>query len=631
MITCVINGMAAYPAASQSIKLTYANQCVTDDGEYSYDINFPMSIMDNRRVFHNVSRFDVSKVTQKFNDCKLYVSGRLILSGVGTIISVTEAEIKLQIVGGKSRIKYNDRMTKHYIDEIATFGTADKPGYTVDKGWSQGFKNLQKINDIYRLDEDKSKFLGVEGKWCFVPVRDETNDMIANFVGVDKTKQFIGYNAPFVMNLAVQPNLMYIFRKVVEYEGYTLKRNDFDCKPWNLLYIASAYKTRELRKALPHWSSYTFIEEFRKLFNATIVFDDIRKTCSVINASELTTADSVEIEPLDEYTTDYDEDGSFSTSSTANLEYNLGDSANRDNYEVISKKVFENFKIVHSTGTWEPQNQFKGTTQSWSEKQKRQTIIECNGSYYIYVENEVGSKTWQLAGVWSPLIRDSSSDDYVDINISPAAQVVEDINFKTAVIGEDNYYEKRCLLSIPNDKEPDSKECDVDDDGYSYTSVQDAIDDESTLDKSEDDQECMNIFFIIPGEVQDDNKFSWVRAKSRWPKFKTDYRINKEYCGSTEGGFGGNRGGTFKEKYPYSLSICTKSTNDVVTLGCLHDNGLKMDNKNCLQVKFKSEVIPDPSNTYIIHNKKYVCEKIEMEVKDDQIEPIFVGYFYMMS
>lgn len=631
MITCVINGMAAYPVASQSIKLTYANQYVTDDGEYSYDINFPMSIMDNRRVFHNVSRFDVSKVTQKFNDCKLYVSGRLILSGVGTIISVTEAEIKLQIVGGKSRIKYNDRMTKHYIDEIATFGTADKPGYTVDKGWSQGFKNLQKINDLYRLDEDKSKFLGVEGKWCFVPVRDETNDMIANFVGVDKTKQFIGYNAPFVMNLAVQPNLMYIFRKVVEYEGYTLKRNDFDCKPWNLLYIASAYKTRELRKALPHWSSYTFIEEFRKLFNATIVFDDIRKTCSVINASELTTADSVEIEPLDEYTTDYDEDGSFSTSSTANLEYNLGDSANRDNYEVISKKVFENFEIVHSTGTWDPQNQFKGTTQSWSEKQKRQTIIECNGSYYIYVENEDGSKTWQLAGVWSPLIRDSSSDDYVDINISPAAQVVEDINFKTAVIGEDNYYEKRCLLSIPNDKEPDSKECDVDDDGYSYTSVQDAIDDESTLDKSEDDQECMNIFFIIPGEVQYDNKFSWVRAKSRWPKFKTDYRINKEYCGSTEGGFGGNGGGTFKEKYPYSLSICTKSTNDVVTLGCLHDNGLKIDNKNCLQVKFKSEVIPDPSNTYIIHNKKYVCEKIELEVKDDQIEPIFVGYFYMMS
>lgn len=622
MITCVINGMAAYPAASQSIKLTYANQYVTDDGEYSYDINFPMSIMDNRRVFHNVSRFDVSKVTQKFDDCKLYVSGRLILSGVGTIISVTESEIKLQIVGGKSRIKFNDKLTKHYIDEIP-FGTADKPGYTVDKGFSQKFKD--KISEIYRLNEDKSEFLGAEGRWCFMPVRDETNDLIANFVGVDRTKQFIGYKAPFITNLAVQPNLMHIFRKVVEYEGYTLKRNDFECKPWNLLYIASAYKTRELRKALPHWSSYTFIEEFRKLFNATIVFDDIKKTCSVINASELTTADSVEIEPLDEYTTDYDEDGSLSTSSTANLEYNLGDSANRDNYEVISKKVFDSFEIVHSEELMGSDRQFASTTLLWSEKKKRQTIIENFGDYYIYVEDEDGNKNWKLAGIWSPLIRDSSSEDYVDLNISPAAQVVENINFKSGLM-ENNYYEKRCLLSIPNDKEPDSKECDIDEDGYSYTSVQDALDDESMLDTSEDEQECMNIFFILPGRVQTgdgtNTKLSWVGEKSRWPQFMTDYRINRGYRYS---------GISFIDDAYYSLALCMKSEIGTTCLGSLHDNGLKIDNKNCLQIKFKSEVIPDPSNTYIIHNKKYVCEKIELEVKDDQIEPIFVGYFYMMS
>lgn len=624
MITCIINGMAAYPAASQSIKITYANQYVTDDGEYSYDITFPMSIMNNRRVFGNVSRFDVSKNTKKYDDCKLYVSGRLVLSGVGTIISVTESDIKLQVVGGKSRIKYNDKMTNHYIDEIP-FGVADKPGYTVDKGFSQGFKNFQKINDIYRLDEDKSKFLGVEGKWCFVPVRDETNDMIANFVGVDKTKQFIGCNAPFIKNLAVQPNLMYIFRKVVEYEGYTLKRNDFDCKPWNLLYIASAYKTRELCKALPHWSSYTFIEEFRKLFNATIVFDDIRKTCSVINASELTTANSVNIEPLDEYTTDYDEDGSFSISSTANLEYNLGDSANRDNYEVISKKVFEGFEIVNSTELMGADRQFAATTQSWSERKKRQTIIENFGDYYIYVEDENEKKSWKLVGIWSPLIRDKSSDDYVDLNISPAAQVVENINFKSGLV-EDNYYEKRCLLSIPNDKEPDSKEYDIDEDGYSYTSVQDALDDESVLDTSEDEQECMNIFFILPGRVQTGDgttaNISWVGEKSRWPQFMTDYRINEGYRFS---------GIAFIDDAFYSLSLCTKSEINTTCLGSLHDNGLEIDNKNCLQVKFKSEVIPDPSNIYIIHNKKFVCEKIEMDVKDDQIDKIYVGYFYMMS
>lgn len=623
MITCIINGHRAYPISTSSIKVTYANQYVTDDGEYTYDITFPMDILANREIFKNVSRFEVAKNIAKYDDCKLYVDSRIIMSGVGTILSVNQNDVKLQIVGGKSRIKFNEKLTKHYIDEM-DLGIADKPGYTVDKGWSQGFKNLQKINDIYRLDDDKSKFLGVEGKWCFVPVRDETNDMIANFVGVDKTKQFIGYNAPFIMNLAVQPSLMHIFRKVVEYEGYTLKRNDYDCKPWNLLYIASAYKTRELRKALPHWSSYTFIEEFRKLFNATIVFDDILKTCSVINASELTTADSIKIEPLDEYTTDYDEDGSISTSSTANLEYNLGGSANRGSYEVISKKVFENFENFHSEEI-SLDNQFVSTTLLWSEKKKRQTIIENFGDYYIYVEDENGKKSWKLAGVWSPLIRDKSSEDYVDLNISPAAQVVEDINFKTGLL-EDKYYEKRCLLSIPNDKEPDSKESDVDDDGFSYTSVQDAIDDESTLDKSEDDQECMNIFFILPGRVQiggpNQTSLSWVGNKSRWPQFLTDYRINEDYRYS-------GIADIFHDTYSLSL----RKTREVgsTCLGSFHNNGLRIDNKNSMEVKFKSDEIPDPSKIYIIRNKRFVCAKIEMEVKDDAIEPIYTGYFYMLS
>ena len=623
MITCIINGHKAYPISTSSIKVTYANQYVTDDGEYTYDITFPMNILENRVIFKNVSRLEVKKNIAKYDDCKLFCNSQLIMSGVGTILSVNEKEIKLQIVGGKSRIKFNDRMTKHYIDEIS-FGTADKPGYTVDKGWSQGIKDLQKIKDIYRLDEDKSQFLGVEGKWCFVPVRDETNDMIANFVGVDRTKQFIGYNAPYIMNLAVQPNLMHIFRKVVEYEGYTLKRNDFDCKPWNLLYIASAYKTRELCKALPHWSSYTFIEEFRKLFNATIVFDDILMTCSVINASELTTADSIEIEPMDEYTTDYDEDGSFSTSSTANLEYNLGNSANRDNYEVITKKIFDNFEIVHSKELMGANKQFASTTLSWSEKQKRQTIIENFGNFYVYMVDENNNKSWKPAGIWSPLIRDNSSDDFIDLNISPAAQVVENINFKSGLM-EDKYYERRCLLSIPNDKESDSKEYDVDDDGYSYTSVQDALDDESALDNSEDEQECMNIFFILPGRVQSTDgsttKLSWVGEKSRWPQFLTDYRINEGF----------RLGIAHFEDCYFSLSLCMKSEFGTTSLGTLHANGLKIDNKNCMEVKYRSDDIPDPSKIYIIRNKRFVCEKIEMEVKDDAIEPVYTGYFYMLS
>ena len=56
MITCIINGHKAYPISTSSIKVTYANQYVTDDGEYTYDITFPMNILENRVIFKNVSQ-----------------------------------------------------------------------------------------------------------------------------------------------------------------------------------------------------------------------------------------------------------------------------------------------------------------------------------------------------------------------------------------------------------------------------------------------------------------------------------------------------------------------------------------------------------------------------------------------
>lgn len=622
MITCIINGLAAYPAEGQSIKITLANQYVSDDGEYSYDINFPMSVMANRRVFHNVSRFDVKKTTRKYDECKLYAGARLVLSGVGTIISVSESEIKLQIVGGKSRIKFNEKMTKHYIDEL-DLGTAPHPGYDIGKGLSQLLTQTQTIKDIYYLYSDlKPDVLGWAHQWCFVPVRDETNDMIANFIGVDRTGTYIGRKEAYIQNCAVQPNLMYIFKKIVEYEGYKIERNDFDCEPWNNLYIASAFKSLQLRSALPHWSCYTFIEEFRKLFNATIYFDDIKKTCKVIKVAELSQNDLIEIQPLDEYTTDYDEDGSFNTSATANLQYNLGNAAGRGDYESIPQKVLNNFDIVYAADYIKDNGQFATTTQGWTEKKKRQTIIKnFSKDYYIYVEDENGNNKWQMVGFWSPLMRDTASEDFVDLNISPAAQVVEDVNFRLP--GEtSNNYEKRCLLSIPNDKECNPKDCDTDDDGYSYVSVQDALDDDSVLDTDEDTQECLNIFFLLPDKWQCYNKpqgqITDIGQKSWWHQFTTDYRINPEYI-NTE------MSTTFVS---CSLSLNADGTGQ---LGELHKSTLKVDKNNCLQVRFRANNIPNPSANYIIKGKKFICEKIEVDIKDDGIDPICTGYFYMMS
>jgi hypothetical protein len=118
MIRCTINGNLAYPSTSEKIKVTYENQYVKDSGSYTYDISFPMSIHENQILFGNVHRFDVKKMLASFDDCKLYADNRLIMSGKGTVTSITSEIVKLQIIGGKSRIKYNSNFESHYIDEV---------------------------------------------------------------------------------------------------------------------------------------------------------------------------------------------------------------------------------------------------------------------------------------------------------------------------------------------------------------------------------------------------------------------------------------------------------------------------------------------------------------------------------
>ena len=53
-----------------------------------------------------------------------------------------------------------------------------------------------------------------------------------------------------------------------------------------------------------------------------------------------------------------------------------------------------------------------------------------------------------------------------------------------------------------------------------------------------------------------------------------------------------------------------------------------IDKNNLLCIKFISDDIPDPSRIYVFHNKRFVCQKIEMQVGTEGMERLKTGYFY---
>lgn len=645
MIVCTLDGKAGFPSSADKIKVTYENPFVKDSGSYTYDINFPMAIPGNRRLFGNIQRFDVKKAVPDFEECRLFVGNRLVISGKGTVTSVTNDMVKVQIVGGKSRIKYNSKFEKHFIDEV------DYPPVVLDSGIRKDIYQQAGLggpdmsqNQPVLLDLTTSSFVGQKGVAVLSPVHDESNDMLSNRVVIYNIKSFkingmpvnVKGMTPCMVNCALQPYLMYVLRKVLEYEGYELVRNDFDHYPWNRLVIVSACKTGKLGDALPHWSVYKFLNEIRKFFNASFVFDEESKKVSMVATNEMLANETVTYDCEDDFTVEYDDDG-LDNLATSNVEYAMADSPNRDWRDTISQKVMENFTLKEYQSFGEMYN----ALEQMNDKEKKTTLFHQNNTYFVWAElpkdgnpyTEEKETTLTRCGFFNPIVRDAKSDNYQKLCIAPAAifrRAYFDEKSLNVVI---NNYIKDVVVTVPsvsNEKEASHQKMEQDENGGFYYSVQEAMQgtvEDSTTETTEDDG-TMSVAFqadcltnLAPGQiypVEYDHRLPDEDTNHRAPVLFTDYRMTyPRLCADTA-----------------SLSLEALPS---IGIGSLRrpDSSDKdrfgevvVDCHNQVTVKLVTDEIPDPSRIFVIRNKKFICEKIEMEVADDGISKVKTGYFY---
>lgn len=628
MIHCTVNGKSAVPSSTDKIKVTYANQYIEDSGSYTYDITFPMSIHANQVVFANVHLFDVHKPTNAFDDCKLFADNRLFISGKGTVTSVSDSAVKLQIVGGKSRIKYNSKFEQHYIDDI------DYPDVKITSGidaMRYGQMGVTSVDcrtkpSMVLVDLTNGVNVGQPGVALFYPIYDETHDCMSNYLAAatfDKLTfeghKLPGGTVPFMRVLAVQPNLLYVLTYIIKTEGYTVIRNDYDCAPWRRLYIASARRSCLIKHALPHWSVYTFIEEFRKLFNASFVFDDVAMTVSIIATNELTDNEAVSYDCLDEYSAEYDEDG-LSNLATSNVEYDFDDSTVRDWREFIPLSVLKQYPVL----TYDNTDAMTDAASAMTVKERRSTIFKVGYTYYIWAmlpknggpESKGETEQRTLCGLFNPIMRDKEIDNVVDLKMIPVAMSQRKrIHSKMLLPFTDRIPNKIvCMPSMSNDKDTSLDNMTVDDDGDYYVSVQDAMQGADISSNEEDADEKIRLMFsgdwvrdLENGKVVQGGTFGNDNTYTRYPICLTDSRMYPKLTGV------GEDVSLSLERMPYNNNV-----------------NVEIDTHNLYCVKFVTDDIPDPSKIYIFHNRRFVCQKIEMDVSNDGIGKLKTGYFYEM-
>lgn len=653
MIVCTLDGKQGYPATTDKIKITYENQYVKDSGAYTYDISFPMAIAENRKLFGNIQRMDVRKDIADFEECRLYAGNRLIMSGKGTVTSITNDTVKVQIVGGKSRIKYNSKFEKHYIDEI------NYPSVILDTGINKApytsagvsLPNMDNFQWMVFIDLTTANYVGQKGVAVLSPVNDETNEIIANRVMLtkfDKIKingvKFPKGTYAYMANCAVMPYLMYVLKKVMEHEGYTIKKNDLDKDPWNRLVIVSACKSGKIKGALPHWTVYKFIDELRKFFNASFVFDEEAKTVSILDTNEMLNNASVAYDCEDDFSVEYDEDG-LDNLATSNIEYSFDGAVNRDWREYISQSVRKNY----STKTYASIDTMVAAAEAMTSKERKTTIFKVGYSYYVWADlpkdgNPDNTETTEqrtMVGFFNPVIRDMDSDTFQDLNICPAAMYQRrnwtdnDKSKNFADMISDKIGNPWLVMpSVTNEKEQSLEKMEVDDEGEYYYSVQNAMrgSSEDSSSSSTEDGSKMTVAFQANNVVNLQShaavaysaRLDGEDTNYRMPVLYTDYRM---YNGTL---IGSEAGSLSLEALPARSSGRHFGNLDTATTPRSFET-TTVDKKHQVTIKMVTDEIPDPSKIFVFHHKRYICGKIEVEISDDGVGKVKTGYFYEIT
>lgn len=636
MIQMTINGKVVHPDTSQSIKITYENPFVKDSGTYSYEIQFPMAILQNRQVFGNVDRIEVKKGKATFDECRMYVDNRLVMDGKGTVTKITNTTVSLQLIGGKSRIKYNSKFEQHYIDEI------DYPDVVVTHGLDQGIYSQFRLNAsslhlgknpgvLYPSLKD-SPLVGQPGVAIFSPVENEANNRTYNHIFYGHADHYykgikISYTEvlPMMGLLSVQPNLLYVLQKCLEYEGYTLFSSSVDNEPWNLLYIANARRTVRIKEALPHWTVYQLIEEVRKLLNVTFLFDDVKKEVSILGTNEQSLQTAVSYDIADEFSCEYDEDG-LSSYLTSNLEYQFDNSANRMWWDSIPLDVMRAYDIKEFATSSE--------AMSWANAQTKkvqaQTILKVSSLgesiyriNYTHTDDKGNEtiKVWERCGFFSPLVRDLKSDDAESLKIIPAAMYLAKRPSDSIDYGDKMKGKEVVMPSVSNTKDIELEDLTYDEeaDDY-YFSVQDALESGNVEKDAETaEEEIMPVMFagnqvrnLDTGRTVDLNYH--LTHSDENPKYR--YPITYTHWMMFDGAWQ-----TVKENGSLAIRDMFVSSQSV-------RKDLEVDKNNKLCMKFYTDRIPDPSMIYLFRNKRYLCEKVELNIVNGEISREKTGYFY---
>lgn len=633
MIELFLDKTKVYIASSETIKLSRENPYITSSGDYTLDVQVPLSILNNRQFFGPWHRLEKRKKVKVYT-ALLYANNICVLNGSAKVTEITNETVKLQLYGDRS--EFNAVFGEVYIDELSLpyvksqYNNSGRFGGSRTGNSSSSSENTE--NDKLAIQDSEEGW----SKFVYPSLYNEAADSVVNVY----TSVHMLDNTRIPVKPAIkipQYNLLFVVKSVFAAIGYELDVSDYDVIPYNHLIIANCLSGAKMSGALPHWTIKEFVQQLQYFFGCVFIFSSASLTVKMTQSTSVSAGNNITVESEDSFTIEVNDEDKIESAGTSDLHYSLSDSEFHDT-DYIDEDKIDNLPVK----VYESYDALLTAYEKMSSADKGSYLLRCpQGDYCQWVYqgvNDTNTKINKFIHVnqFGDLIRNKEEDEEdnsIDLKICPVA-IAEDIPVYLLYESGSGTSSRGNVYGI-NTNHPIWKSKDV---CYQMMPSMEGRDTSSsgTFGGKRDDSEVEIESTEIQDLIQSDGETASYTKPDRIELFYWDGAVQQ----ATKYEFSGdevtvnapcvftawdhkNLKNITHEKWSMALNV---GGNDVNTMSKCHNEHI-IDQTERYTIKFLSNKIPSASDVFIIKNKRFFAEKIEIELKDGKMNPLMTGTF----
>lgn len=670
MIQIYLDGKLAVTKDNQTIKFTTENPFFTKATSYTYDVELPMAIKENREIFGNIQRMDISKEPRTMQ-AVMIVDNVTVLLGTAHIISISDTSVKVQLLGEAAAYNYGNKMSETYIDEL-DLGNWYMVTWPDGSHWSARdgqweyyppdtklkWTSSMLFSRIARNDDGTLTYDNILNRiytgyypWVAFPTVNSNADIVCNEYAERYTTAdhsvvkpfFRDYSGeitrrptenPAVTSTAIQPFVWVIAELIAKATGFTLARENnalYTNSFFKRIFIVNANNMIECNKCLPHWTVNEFWTQLENTFGLVMSMDYTGKQMYIRQRSDhyRNAAEMIYVKDVvDEYTVEVDDEteADISVNNVGFADFDVDPADLLDEYITGNCEVNTDFDSISELLAWGKQNEdslgdYKGT------------LFKCkDGRHFIYSETDGFVEVNQFR----PRLSDENKEDIeVELKFVPARFIEGECQIygynTTSGSGHGGEFADTPVASFPVQilQIPDISDMSwYKKTGYSELNI-DAIIKEEEEAESTSEEKSDNIYIAIIGDNTYDNLTVDVTfidgsvAKDKHTRFPRPRIRERTKAALTDTE-------ATKEDSPCSLSLIPIEGQENLAKHTVSNSAvISAKVRQC--IKFVAERIPDPSAIFVIHNRRFVCEKIEADIAPEGLKKLLTGYFYELE